>query len=148
MVSNHGLFLSALPPLPGSSPLPLQEKHERSAASQRIHANLPQGLQVANPNTLPKRTLPGRGPREQNEPLAEVGSKKKLLFAGLGGKEGGMLKGYWAAAFPVALGAKRRAFDLLSRPGLAARTCILSPAVTAGFLARSSPIAESKKQVT
>ena len=57
-----------------------------------------------------------------------------------------MLKGYWAAAFPAALGAKGRAFDLLSRPGLAARTYILSPTVTAGFLASSSPIAESKNK--
>lgn len=57
-----------------------------------------------------------------------------------------MLKGYWAAAFPAALGAKGRAFDLPSRPGLAARTYILSPAVTAGFLAGSSPIAESKNK--
>lgn len=57
-----------------------------------------------------------------------------------------MLKGYWAAAFPAALGAKGRAFDLLSRPGLAARTYILSPAVTVGFLARSSQITESKNK--
>lgn len=57
-----------------------------------------------------------------------------------------MLKGYWAAAFPAALGAKGRAFDLLSRPGLAARTYILSPAVTVGFLAGSSQITESKNK--
>lgn len=57
-----------------------------------------------------------------------------------------MLKGYWAAAFPAAMGAKGRAFDLLSRPGLAARTYILSPALTAGFLASSSLIAESKNK--
>lgn len=57
-----------------------------------------------------------------------------------------MLKGYRAAAFPAAMGAKGRAFDLLSRPGLAARTYILSPALTAGFLASSPLIAESKNK--
>lgn len=57
-----------------------------------------------------------------------------------------MLKGYWAAAFPAALRAKGRAFDLLSRPGLAARTYILSPAVTAGFLSSFSLTAESKNK--
>jgi len=57
-----------------------------------------------------------------------------------------MLKGYWAAAFPAALGAKGRAFDLWSRPGLAARTYILSPVVTAGFLASSSLIVESNNK--
>lgn len=57
-----------------------------------------------------------------------------------------MLKGYWAAAFPAARGAKGRAFDVLSRPGLAASTDVLSPAVTAGLLAASSPAAQSKNK--
>lgn len=128
VVSNHGSFLF----------------------SGRSAGHIPKHLCWLTPRPA------GSKPKHPSKRTSGTGRAKGEAFWGReweevvicwhGGKERRMLKGYWAAAFPAAVGAKRRAFDLLSRPGLPARACILSPAATAGFLAHSSPTAESKNK--
>ena len=56
---------------------------------QRLATGWPWDLQVVNTSALPKRTLLGGIPREKNETIAEVGSEKKLLFAGTGERNEG-----------------------------------------------------------
>lgn len=60
---------------------------------QSVSTGWPWDLQVVNTNALPKRAFLGRISREKNEIIAEVGSEKKLLFAGAGERNEGCWKG-------------------------------------------------------
>lgn len=92
-----------------------------------------------------RSALPERRAREKNETIAEAGSKRSCYLLAQGGraKDAERVLG---SCFSGCSGAKGRAFDVLSRPGLAASTDVLSPAVPAGLLAASSPTAQSKNK--